>query len=244
MKKILSLILAVSIILTFAGCAANTDETAIDDAIIDTNEVNSSVTSDALTDEQEETEVDADESTDKQPNEQKPNQQKPDQQKPAQQDTPAQTPPVSSAPQEEKPSLPEQDKPTETSLGNTLLSLFNSKASSDMSALSIAEALVTSPSISFSGMAMPVEEGLLSGFDNNEIKGFKSGAMFAPMIGSIPFVGYVFELENGADAASFISNLRKSANLRWNICVEAEEMVTGSKGNKVFFVMCPKSLEE
>ncbi len=234
MKKILSFILAVSIMLAFAGCKGNTDETAIDDALIDTNEVNSSITSDALADEQEEIEEDSDESTDKKPNEQKP----------AEQEIPVQTPPVSSAPQEEKPSLPEQETPTETTLGNTLLSLFNSKASSDMSALSIAEALITSPSITFGGGAMPVEEGLLSGFDNNEIKGFKSGAMFAPMIGSIPFVGYVFELENGADASSFISNLRKSANLRWNICVEADEMVTGSKGNKIFFVMCPKSLEE
>jgi len=65
-----------------------------------------------------------------------------------------------------------------------------------------------------------------------------------PMMGSIAFVGYVFELEDGADVSAFINNLRSSANMRWNICVEAEEMVTGSVGNKVFFVMCPKTLEE
>ena len=68
--------------------------------------------------------------------------------------------------------------------------------------------------------------------------------MFAPMIGSIPFIGYVFELPNAGDASSFIANLQKNANLRWNICVAADEMVTGSAGNKVFFVMCPESLEE
>ncbi len=242
MKKILSLILALSITFAFVACTGNTTETGIDDELIDTNEINSSVTSDAAIEQGEENAEDTDVSNEK------PVPQEPTEQKPAQEDKPTQTPSSDSKPQEDKPSVsipaPEQQKPSESTLGNKLLSLFNSKAASDMSALSIAEALISSPSITFGGGAMPVEEGLLSGFDNNEIKGFKSGAMFAPMIGSIPFVGYVFELENGADTASFISNLRKSANLRWNICVEAEEMITGSKGNKVFFVMCPKSLEE
>ena len=80
--------------------------------------------------------------------------------------------------------------------------------------------------------------------DNAEITGFKNGATFGPMIGSIPFIGYVFELEDGVSASDFIANLKKNANLRWNICVEAEEMVAGSSGNKVFFVMCPKAFEE
>ncbi len=128
-------------------------------------------------------------------------------------------------------------------LGNTLLADFKAKAAS-MGTEELANALLQNPAIQFMGGAMPVEEGLLSGFDNAEIKGFKSGAVFMPMIGSIPFIGYVFELENAADVSGFISNLKKNANRRWNICVEAEEMVTGSVGNKVFFVMCPTSLEE
>ncbi|MBQ7040303.1 MAG: hypothetical protein IJN39_07015, partial [Clostridia bacterium] len=105
-------------------------------------------------------------------------------------------------------------------------------------------ALMENPAIKFMGGAMPVEEGLLSGFDNAEIKGFKSGAVFMPMIGSIAFIGYVFELNDAKDVSSFISNLKANANPRWNICVEAEETVTGSYGNKVFFVMCPTSLED
>jgi len=92
--------------------------------------------------------------------------------------------------------------------------------------------------------AMEVEPGLLSGFDNAEITGFKSGAVFQPMIGSIAFIGYVFELEDGVSASDFIATLKKNANLRWNICVEAEEMVAGSSQNKVFFVMSPKHFEE
>ena len=128
-------------------------------------------------------------------------------------------------------------------MGNTLLADFKTKASG-LDVVAIAESLLQNPAIKFGGGAMPVEPGLLSGFDNNEITGFKSGAVFMPMIGSIPFVGYVFELENAADAPAFISKLKSCANLRWNVCVEADEMVAGSVGTKVFFVMCPTSLED
>ncbi|MBQ9979465.1 MAG: hypothetical protein IJP23_00165 [Oscillospiraceae bacterium] len=92
-------------------------------------------------------------------------------------------------------------------------------------------------------MAMPIEGGFLSGFDNVEITGFSEGAMFAPMIGSIPFVGYVFVLDDGADVASFAQTLEDNANLRWNICVTADEMVVETYGNTVFFLMCPASLQ-
>lgn len=158
----------------------------------------------------------------------------------------------------EKPSAQPSQAPTQTpaptqaptatpapsTLGHTLLADFKAKATSGMGVQAIAESLLTNPAIKFSGGAMPVEEGLLSGFDNAEITGFKNGVAFMPMIGSIPFIGYVFELEDGADASAFIKNLEKNANRRWNICVEAEETVTGSYGNKVFFVMCPKALED
>lgn len=146
---------------------------------------------------------------------------------------------------EAKPEVKPEPKPeasTPSTLGNTLLADFKVKAAS-MNTLALAEALITNPVIQFSGGAMPVEPGLLSGFGNTEITGFKEGAVFMPMIGSIAFVGYVFELENAADVSGFIAKLRSSADMRWNICVEAEEMVTGSVGTKVFFVMCPTSLE-
>lgn len=91
---------------------------------------------------------------------------------------------------------------------------------------------------------MEIEPGYLTGFDNTEITGFKEGAVFMPMIGTIPFVGYVFTLENAADAPAFISKLKSAANLRWNICTSADEMVAGSAGNKVFFVMCPTEFAE
>ena len=90
---------------------------------------------------------------------------------------------------------------------------------------------------------MPVEEGFLTGFDNVEIKGFKEGAMFAPMIGTIPFVGYVFTMDDAAAAIELSTLLEENANPRWNICTEADEMFTTVSGNKVFFVMSPSSFE-
>ena len=83
-----------------------------------------------------------------------------------------------------------------------------------------------------------------TGFDNAEITGFKEGVMFAPMMGTIPFVGYVFVLEDGVDATEFVNILGDNANLRWNICTEAEEMIIEGEENTVLFLMSPKSFEE
>lgn len=130
-------------------------------------------------------------------------------------------------------------------LGTTLLGVFKTTADAnpDMTAEEIANAVISDPVIQFGPATMPVEEGLLSGFDNYEVKGFEEGVMFAPMIGSIAFVGYVFTLADGADAEAFAADLEANCNPRWNICVEAEETVTGISGNKVFFLMCPKAIE-
>ena len=151
----------------------------------------------------------------------------------------------SEKPQESaKPSATPSEKPAEEpkTVGTKLAAEFNQIAKSG-SALSIAESFANG-GLPFMAGAMEVEPGLLSGFDNYEVTGFKSGAVFQPMIGSIAFIGYVFELEDGVNASDFVSNLKKNANKRWNICTEAEEMVTSVVGNKVFFVMCPKNFEE
>ena len=129
-----------------------------------------------------------------------------------------------------------------TTVGEKLLADF--KADSTGTAQEIADRLLTNEVIQFMGGATPVEEGLLSGFDNAEIKGFKEGVMFAPMMSSIAFVGYIFELPENADIDAFKTTLKDSANLRWNICVEAEELIVENDGNKVFFLMCPKSFEQ
>lgn len=87
---------------------------------------------------------------------------------------------------------------------------------------------------------MPVEEGFLNGF-SAEIKGFTKGTMFAPMIGAMPIVGYVFETE---DAEALKAALKENADLRWNICTQADEMVCDNVDGLVFFMMAPASFEE
>lgn len=216
MKKLLALLLAIVMVIGVTACGKTEPEDATDTTQTEQEEIAPSENEEV--EEQPEAAPEEDKKTEEKPAE-----------KPAEK------------PSEEKPA----EKPQETpkTVGNKLLAEFKSKANSG-SALSIAESLANGGSLPFMAGAMEVEPGLLSGFDNAEITGFKSGASFGPMIGSIAFIGYVFELEDRVLAKDFIANLKKNANLRWNICVEAEEMVTGSSGNKVFFVMCPKQFEE
>jgi len=243
MKKILSLILILIMALSFAACGnkstddvANTDTQ--DQQVVDKNE-------EEIPEEPVEDETEVVEEEEKEPEkepEKKPEvkpESKPESKPEAKPETKPEVKP------EEKPAPEPEAKPEATqSVGNTLLADFKAKAGSHSSAVSLAEALLANPVIKFSGGAMAVEPGFLTGFDNAEIKGFKEGAMFAPMIGTIPFVGYVFILEDGTNASDFISTLKSSANLRWNICTTADEMLAGSSGNKVFFVMSPKAFEE
>lgn len=169
------------------------------------------------------------------------------------------TPEATEAPEESVES--EEEESTETpaegevvdgevaegTVGNTLLGAFNDMVENDAEAdaLTIAEGLVTNESVALIGpVTMEVEPGFLMGFENYEVTGFEQGVMFAPMIGSVPFVGYVFTLPADADVDAFVTGLKDNANLRWNICVEADEMVVEANGNKVFFVMCPATIEQ
>ncbi len=63
------------------------------------------------------------------------------------------------------------------------------------------------------------------------------------MIGTIPFLGYLFRLEEGTDGAAFVDTLQSAGDLRWNICTQADEMVVHQEGDVVFFLMCPYTLE-
>ncbi len=105
----------------------------------------------------------------------------------------------------------------------------------------LANALISKEYIPFMGATMPVEEGYLNGF-STEISGFSSGTTFGPSIGSIPFVGYVFIVDD--DVNTFMDTLKSAADLRWNICTQADEMLCDSVDNYVFFVMSPATFEE
>lgn len=108
----------------------------------------------------------------------------------------------------------------------------------------LANALLENTADLFFGGAMPLEQGteFFTGFDNYQITGYKSAAVYMPMIGSIPFVGYVFELEDSTDVAAFVNALKENCNPRWNICVTADQTVVGAIDNRVFFLMCPENM--
>lgn len=267
MKKLLAVILAVLMAMSFAACGEKPAEDVSNDKV-ENQQVEENKEDAANAEEEDKTEeneeVDKEEKEENKSEDKKQetakNEAKPSpsssakpEAKPEATEAPASTAKpeaTASAKPETKPEATPTPKPettpapeTNKSVGNILLADFKTKAKSG-SALSIAEGLISNPVIAFSGGAMPVEPGYLTGFGNTEIKGFKEGAMFAPMIGTLPFVGYVFTLEDSASVSSFISELKSAADLRWNICTSADEMVTGSVGNKVFFVMCPESFEE
>ncbi|MBR3761290.1 MAG: hypothetical protein IKK59_00960 [Lachnospiraceae bacterium] len=132
----------------------------------------------------------------------------------------------------------------EGTAGEILFNAFKEmmEAKPETTAQEAADALITNEIIQFMGGTMPVEQGLLSGFDNAEIKGFEEGVVFMPMLGSIPFIGYIFDMPADADLEAFMTTLKESANMRWQVCVEAEEMVVEAIGDKVFFLMCKKDL--
>lgn len=136
-----------------------------------------------------------------------------------------------------------QEPGADATLGKTLAAVFLA-SDETASCTAVAEEILANEAILFAGQTSPVTPGLLTGFGNEEITGFSDGVMFAPVIGSIPFVGYVFQVENEADLDSFVQLLQENANPRWNVCTEAEETVIQEKGDKVFFLMCPTSLEE
>lgn len=128
----------------------------------------------------------------------------------------------------------------DATIGQGLVEKFN-EADASKSALDIAT-ILAGVYPDYNCVSMEVEPGLLVGFDNYEVKGFTEGATFAPMIGTIPFVGYVFTLEDGADTEAFVNDLTSNCNPAWNICTQADETVTAVNGNKVLFVMCPKHM--
>ncbi len=117
-------------------------------------------------------------------------------------------------------------------------------ANPEISAPELANVIICHEIIPFMGGAMEVQPGLLSGFDNYEVTGFTSGAMFGPMMGSIPFVGYIFELEDGMDVVNYLEDLKANCNPAWNVCVEADQVAAGAYGNTVFFLMCPSNMAE
>ncbi len=241
MKKIIALILALILILSFAACSGKTDDTAGDNAIVQSDSDNKPDADDLTSDAAKEDDGDKNEVVSQGKDQTSGKEENKPQQEPAPSTPQTQPESKPETTPEAKPENKPQDNTPKTA-GNTLLASFKANAASK-DVLSLAKSLISHEIIPFMGDAVEVAPGFLQGF-KEDITGFKSGAAFMPMMSTIPFIGYVFELDGGADASAFIKTLKDNADLRWNICTTAEEMVTGSVGNKVFFVMCNKTFEE
>lgn len=139
-----------------------------------------------------------------------------------------------------------QGEAAPATVGTTLAKIFEDQAKADpnLDLTALGNTLMNDSGLLIDGEAAPVEPGLLMGFGNKEITGFSEGVMFAPVIGTIPFVGYLFRLDEGTDGDAFVQMLQDEANPRWNICTEADETVVRREGDLVFFVMCPQSMDE
>ena len=103
-------------------------------------------------------------------------------------------------PTDEITETPDEPATTEGTVGETLLATF--KANSYATAQEIADLVISNPIIQFMPMTMPVNPvdfEYLSGLGEAKIDGYEECVMFGPMIGTIPFIGYVFTLAEDAD---------------------------------------------
>ena len=138
----------------------------------------------------------------------------------------------------------EETTAAELTVAGTLAAAFKEEAAKEGATTnSIATALSTNAVVAFPPMVEDMPEGFLNGF-TQDITGFTSCTAFVPMMSTIAFVSYVFELSEDADKDAFIATLNESADLRWNICTEAEEKLAETEGNFVYFVMAPLSFDE
>ena len=137
----------------------------------------------------------------------------------------------------------EEVKPKEkdTSVAGILTSQFKEEMKKSKDSYEVIQKISKNEKIAISVDVIELKNGdYVDGFDT-EIKGYKKAYAIKPMIGSIPFVAYLFEVD---DAKEFEKKLNDNANLRWNICTEADNKSSAVVDHYVFFVMGPKSFEE
>ena len=121
-------------------------------------------------------------------------------------------------------------------VASKLIEEFRAETKTTTDVVSIAETVGKSSLFNEIEMVVEeVQEGDLNGFDE-PIEGFSKGVMFAPMISTIPFIGYIFESENAEELAS---KIEEKGNINWNICTSADEKKVAVEGDKVIFIMSP-----
>ncbi len=136
----------------------------------------------------------------------------------------------------------EKVKPEEedTSVAGILTKQFKEEMEKNKDAFEVAQKISKNENIATSVVVVELKDGdYVDGF-NKEIKGYKKAYAIKPMIGSIPFIAYIFEVD---DAKGFEKELNDNANLRWNVCTQADNKSSAVVDNYVFFVMAPETFE-
>lgn len=141
----------------------------------------------------------------------------------------------------EKPKEETNQKVEEKSLAVTLSEQFKEAIKEEKDIKKVAEKISQNEVLQISTNVESLKKNdYLSGFQT-EIKGYKKVVAIRPMISTIPFLAYIFEVEN---AEEFAKNLKNNADLRWNVCTEADDLEVTVVDNYVFFIMAPNNFEE
>lgn len=129
---------------------------------------------------------------------------------------------------------------TVDTLGKSLVNDFETISKDEKDINKIADKLSKSSALEDMNMVVEDVEDYMPGF-SSEIKNYNKAVKVQPMVGSIPFIMYVFESDNPEELKS---ELEANKDLRWNICTEADESFTSVNGNIVFFIMAPLEIGE
>ncbi len=122
-------------------------------------------------------------------------------------------------------------------------------ANADATSAQVIEAIFNSNLVNAIQMPMTfevTEDMYLQGFiyenENGEevlISGYETGALFGSGMMGVAFIGYVFDLAEGADVDAFVEMLDGNKDPRWNGCTIADMTIIDAIGNTVFMIMCP-----
>ncbi len=132
-------------------------------------------------------------------------------------------------------------KTEEKSVARTLAQQFKEEIKKEKDIMNVASSISKNKVLEISTDVVALgSDDYVSGFQT-EIKKFNQAVAIRPMIGTIPFVAYIFDVDDGE---TFAKNLKENADLRWNICTEADEMEAAVFDHYVFFVMSPKNFDQ
>ena len=116
---------------------------------------------------------------------------------------------------------------------------------SDKSLHEIADAIISDSGLGgHTCTVTDVSEGVLKGFGNAEIAGFKKAVLVSTRSVKLPFLAYVFELEDGTDAENFKQTLKDNVDLKYNGITSADEIIVQDKGDKVVVIITPDKIDK